>query len=125
MLAVCYRIHHDPDEVPTIPAFLQNARRQVVGIKPRAAEPLAAKPGLENFLAIRAVLHGAESWNQSLINRQITAVNRKSAGRKQHVIKQIRPGSMAAHHEDRSIFAIAEAGRLHTKILPRRVASAA
>src|SRR5208282_4372347 len=83
-------------------------------------ETFATEPGLEDFFAIHAALHGAEAGNQDLVKRQKTAVDGKPARGQQHVVKQIRPRAVAAHHKDRSRFAINWTGVGTLKILARK-----
>ena len=107
LLAPCHRVHDDTDEVSPGAAVVQDARRQLLRIEAGAPETLAAEPGFDELFAVRAAFHGAEAGNQSPVNWQKPAVNGKPAGRQQHVVKQVRPRAVAAHYEDRSIFAIA------------------
>ncbi len=117
LLAPGHRVHDNADEVSSGAAFIQNARRQLVGIEPGAPETLAAEPGLENLFAIRAALHGAEARNQNFVNRQKTAIDGKPAGGQQHVVQQVRPRAVTAHHEDGSMLAIAQVARSHRENL--------
>src|SRR5208282_788839 len=119
VLAPGHRVHDDADEVSPGAAFVQDGSRQLLDIEAGAPETLAAEPGVENSFAVRAALHGAEAGNQLLVKRQITAVDCKPAGGQQHVVQQVRPRAVTAHHEDRSMLAIAWAGRKHYKILSR------
>src|SRR5271168_3652204 len=100
------RVHNHSDEISSVAAVIQDARRQLVGIQSSSPKTLAAHPRREKFLAIAAMFHGTKPWNQRLKNGQRTAVNGKTACRQQHVIEQVRSRTVAAHHKDRTTLAV-------------------
>ena len=93
-------VHNYTRKISRRVAFVQNAGRNLVGVQPGPAKTLAAQPDRDNFLAVGAAAHGAITRHQRFVNRQEAAVDGKSPGRQQRIVKEVGARTVAAHNED-------------------------
>ena len=81
---------------------LNRKERPVFSVSPKQLRlPVwQVQPCASNFLAVGAAAHGAITRHQRFVNRQEAAVDGKSPGRQQRIVKEVGARTVAAHNED-------------------------